>query len=228
MPTSNAPGCAGCYRRPVSGSSLSLRHASLPAMGCRSAAIGGPSRSLERLRTATHPTDGDCFVPTGPRCRFAAGGRRQKGANATTLSDLGISKSQSSTWQQLADVPEELFEIALAHADKPTARGIIGAAPKTHCDIVEEVVCRWHVPKALARTRLKRPMHPLHEEPRPEHLRRRLIDHSRSARDPPKRPAQRSTRRRAPLPAAAARPSGSRVFDRRYNPRASLTAEFLG
>jgi hypothetical protein len=82
--------------------------------------------------------------------------------------------------------------------------------------------------KALARMRLKRPMHSLHEEPRPEHLRRRLIDHSRSARDPPKRPAQRSTRRRAPLPAAAARPSGSRVFDRRYNPRASLTAEFLG
>jgi hypothetical protein len=42
-----------------------------------------------------------------------------------TLSDLGISKRQSSEWQQLAEVPEEEFEQALAEPEKPSATRII-------------------------------------------------------------------------------------------------------
>ena len=36
------------------------------------------------------------------------------GAPQRTLTDMGISKDQSTKWQELADVPEEKFEKALA------------------------------------------------------------------------------------------------------------------
>lgn len=42
-----------------------------------------------------------------------------------TLSDLGVSRDQSSKWQQLAQVPEEQFEAALAAPEKPSTNGII-------------------------------------------------------------------------------------------------------
>jgi len=48
---------------------------------------------------------------------------------ATTLKDLGISKTQSSRWQALANVPERDFEAALDGNKKPTSRGIV-ARPK--------------------------------------------------------------------------------------------------
>jgi hypothetical protein len=44
------------------------------------------------------------------------------------LSDLAISKSQSSRWQQLAAVPEAQFEAALAAPAKPTTTGILAEA----------------------------------------------------------------------------------------------------
>lgn len=47
---------------------------------------------------------------------------------AKTLSELGISKDQSSRWQQLAAVPEDEFEAALSAIDTPTTNGIIVAA----------------------------------------------------------------------------------------------------
>ncbi len=47
-----------------------------------------------------------------------------------TLSDLGVSKGQSSRWQALAGVPEEDFEAALAAPEKPTTNGIIAKPPK--------------------------------------------------------------------------------------------------
>ena len=45
-----------------------------------------------------------------------------------TLSDLGITKDQSSDWQKLGEVPEDEFEAALAGEDKPTTSGIINSA----------------------------------------------------------------------------------------------------
>jgi hypothetical protein len=40
------------------------------------------------------------------------------------LSDLGISRDQSSQWQQLAGVPDAEFEAALAGSEEPTINGI--------------------------------------------------------------------------------------------------------
>jgi hypothetical protein len=58
-------------------------------------------------------------------------GRPHKASNVTMLSDLGITRDQSSQWQRLADVSDEQFELALARSDKPTTNGIINrtAAP---------------------------------------------------------------------------------------------------
>jgi hypothetical protein len=46
------------------------------------------------------------------------------GKGAATLSDLGTSKNQSATWQQLAAVPEDQFAAALGGPKKPTTTGI--------------------------------------------------------------------------------------------------------
>lgn len=43
------------------------------------------------------------------------------------LSDLGITRSQSSKWQQLAGVPENEFEAALGAPEKPSTAGILRA-----------------------------------------------------------------------------------------------------
>jgi hypothetical protein len=52
---------------------------------------------------------------------------RSPNATAQTLADLGISKSQSSRWQKLAEVPEEEFEATFARPEKPsTGRSRIG------------------------------------------------------------------------------------------------------
>ncbi len=45
------------------------------------------------------------------------------------LTDLGISKDQSSRWQKLADVPDKQFESYLADADKPSTAGAIKLSP---------------------------------------------------------------------------------------------------
>ena len=42
-----------------------------------------------------------------------------------TLDDLGISKTQSSRWQKMADIPDDEFEDVLAAADHPTTTGLI-------------------------------------------------------------------------------------------------------
>lgn len=47
-----------------------------------------------------------------------------------TLSDLGISKTQSSRWQKLAEVPDETWERTFAQPEKPSTTGIIAAHEK--------------------------------------------------------------------------------------------------
>jgi hypothetical protein len=53
------------------------------------------------------------------------GTTRSSETTASALSDLGVSKYQSSKWQQLADVPDDDFEAALAEPAKPTTTGTL-------------------------------------------------------------------------------------------------------
>jgi hypothetical protein len=55
------------------------------------------------------------------------GDRRSKSGAPTlkTLTDIGISRDQSSQWQQLADVPEEDFEKEMQSPDVPSTEGVI-------------------------------------------------------------------------------------------------------
>lgn len=47
--------------------------------------------------------------------------RPEKKSQASTLSDICISRDQSSRWQKLASVPEEKFEQAIASAKEAYA-----------------------------------------------------------------------------------------------------------
>lgn len=51
-------------------------------------------------------------------------GRPEKASPATTLSDLGVSRDQSSKWQKLASIAEDDFEASLAKP-KASTTGII-------------------------------------------------------------------------------------------------------
>jgi hypothetical protein len=54
-------------------------------------------------------------------------GRPVKRSDVTTLSDLGITRDQSSQWQKLAAIPEAKFEAALVGIEVPSINGILRA-----------------------------------------------------------------------------------------------------
>ncbi|MGH7114916.1 MAG: hypothetical protein ACREE9_10520 [Stellaceae bacterium] len=53
---------------------------------------------------------------------------RSHDETAPTLADLGISKSQSSRRQKLAEVPEAEFEATFARPEKPSTSGVFARA----------------------------------------------------------------------------------------------------
>jgi hypothetical protein len=62
---------------------------------------------------------------------------RSSGTTAPTLSQLGISKDQSSQWQRLAGVPDDQFEAALTDPDrKPSTAGIIASTTPPKPDTI--------------------------------------------------------------------------------------------
>lgn len=77
----------------------------------------------EMKETGTRQTAGTSG-PTDGR-----GARLTVATTPPTLSDLGITRDQSSKWQQLAAVPKEEFERAMnAEGSKPTTEGIVNHA----------------------------------------------------------------------------------------------------
>jgi hypothetical protein len=46
-------------------------------------------------------------------------GRPKKVSDCATLPDLGITRDQSSQWQQLAEIPEQEFEASLQNGQPP-------------------------------------------------------------------------------------------------------------
>jgi hypothetical protein len=64
-------------------------------------------------------------------------GRPKKTSPDVTLSDLGISRKQSSDWQKLAEIPADEFEEYLALTPKPSTQaalrrfGKLSQDPKT-------------------------------------------------------------------------------------------------
>lgn len=89
-----------------------------------------PERHAAEIRVRAERKCGELLVEM-PKAKGAAGlgfnqytpeevRSTESTASTSTLSDLGISKNQSSTWQQLAALPEQQFEEAIAEQEIPT------------------------------------------------------------------------------------------------------------
>lgn len=74
-----------------------------------------------------------------------AKGRPEKVSRRTTLSDVGISRDQSSRWQKLGAVPDETFERELADpTHMPATNGIIRAAAEPKVEpVAPEALWLW-------------------------------------------------------------------------------------
>jgi hypothetical protein len=96
-------------------------------------------RQCEQIRVRAERECGKRLKGT-PKATGARGNPRGQGAKIVrspqtttqkTLEEYGLTKDQSAEWQQLADVPEEIFERELTTQDRPTAASIIHVhAPK--------------------------------------------------------------------------------------------------
>jgi hypothetical protein len=95
-------------------------------------------RLLELLRIVDRAKRGD--------------GNSQTMLGRSTLTDLGVTRDQSSRWQKLADVAQEQFEAALAGPiQKPSTSGIINSV-----DPVRAKVAAASSARAISRTYSKR------------------------------------------------------------------------
>jgi hypothetical protein len=52
-------------------------------------------------------------------------GRPVEASRPATLSDIGLTRDQSSKWQKLAAIPDEKFESALSEVKMPTTDGLL-------------------------------------------------------------------------------------------------------
>lgn len=69
-------------------------------------------RAGEMLRASADR--GERFPATGPRAKQV---ESQAATRPMTLQDMGVTNTQSARWQQLASMPEEHFETAVATAN---------------------------------------------------------------------------------------------------------------
>lgn len=92
--------------------------------------------------------------------RGAESPRSDGATTGKTLSDLGISKDQSSRWQKLAQVPADEFEATFAGESKPSTGGIIGKHAKKNA-VNDDALWLWPIgfrTQWSARSRPKRNM----------------------------------------------------------------------
>jgi hypothetical protein len=84
-------------------------------------------------------------------------GRKKKSHHRTILEDLGINKNQSSRWQRVAQIPEELLQhyivMALKSGIEITSQGLLRLAQRKRD---AEAVCRTATCGAKARRRQER------------------------------------------------------------------------
>lgn len=99
-------------------------------------------RKAAELYRGTEKAKGAQGNPGGQGARIV---RSSDATPQKTLADWGITKDQSSKWQKLADVPEEIFERELAKKDKPaTLEAILeAAAPKPPKPVSDDAVWLW-------------------------------------------------------------------------------------
>jgi len=86
-------------------------------------------RDATEIRLRAERRAGELLVEmkrTGERAK--GGGDMRKELPPATLSDVGLTKTQSSRWQKLADLPDDKFEIRVEHA-KARVEGMTTSAP---------------------------------------------------------------------------------------------------
>ncbi len=72
-------------------------------------------------------------------------GQKKRSSNdTTTLSGIGLTKDQSSKWQQLAEVPEDEFEAEVTKpGPKPTTSGLLAKRKEPEWSIDSKALWAW-------------------------------------------------------------------------------------